>query len=160
MDTSTSCLRVCWQPAPWQGVGLEMEGLELELSVRGNSALLSGCHLPVRGRVWSQVTGAAALRFGRTCPLSVCFPCAQSEDMLKHMGPLGAFGSCQVETEVQAVSDALAGQAPAVFFPSTEMQPWIQVSLVRHRQSLPPAPAARALVRIHTPGQFRGPHGL
>lgn len=34
MDTSASCLRVCWQPLPWSGVGLEMEGLELEPSVR------------------------------------------------------------------------------------------------------------------------------
>ena len=85
-----SCLRVCWQPSPWQGVGLEIEGLELELSVRGNSALLSGCHLPVRGRVWSQETGAAALRFGLTYPLSVCFPlCPEQGHAEAYGAPMG-----------------------------------------------------------------------
>lgn len=82
--------------------------------MRRTSALLSGCHLPIRGRVLSQVAGAEALRSGLTCPLSVCFPSPQSKDMLVYKGPCGLLAHVGVD-RVQAVSDALCAGTTCSF---------------------------------------------
>ena len=129
-----------------------MEGLELEPSMRGDFCPSQRLSSSYQGQGLVPSSWSRSSEVWADLPFKCVFPSPQSKDMLKHMGPLWALGSCRCRQRSK-LSLMCSVQAPAVFFPSTQMQPWIQVSLVCHSQSVPPASAAHALFWIHTTGQ-------
>ena len=158
-----SFLMLCWQLSFLVWVGLEIKGLELEPGVRQNFPSAHSHHCPIRGGIWSQVTGAEALRVEPRLalfPLSVCFllfyyhdPCPRGRDCWM----MGACAGSQIvlatDRSPSCLPCAASADANMVSLHSAQMQPWIQVPFVPHSWSHLPAPITFTLLWSCTAGQ-------
>lgn len=144
---------------------LEMEGPELELDVRQDYPLFSGCHCYIegRGRVWYQVVGTEALRVRPKLslfPLIIRFPFSQHWDLCPRRRSPETWGT-RVGTQLMLAVDrdlsclwcTIYARIPAFSPCSVQMQPWVQIPFVLHSWSLPSGFAAPALLLSYAAGQ-------